>query len=369
MDADSYFLFLKYAYEFYIQQQDYKKFVYETYTQVPEAVSENIKTLIKKNFDKYDGTTEALTLAIADVQDYLKNETTYTLHPGSLPEGEEFVSYFLLKSKTGYCVHYASAATVIFRSLGIPARYVEGYLATKQQLRDSYQGEERESSLKLTDRNAHAWVEVYVEGYGWLPVEVTKGYTNGGIPKEENEKVPTTVPSVSKQPQATKTPSETQSENEQQQGLQTPMKKGVDWEKYIPFVKWIVGFLMVCLAVYGRKKLVECYRRKKEEHPDANQRAAYCYSQIEKLLRVQRMCKKEEELRELIEHGSIVISNISDREWEMLLEVMNKYAFSPEGLSFSEAELVVQSYHRVRQFCYHQQSFLKRCYYEYIRCL
>lgn len=47
--------------------------------------------------------------------------------PGSTPVRKDFVSYFLQEQKEGYCAHFASAATLLLRSYGIPARYVEGY--------------------------------------------------------------------------------------------------------------------------------------------------------------------------------------------------------------------------------------------------
>ena len=61
------------------------------------------------------------------VKSYLERHTDYSLSPGKLPRGKDFIEYFLYENKRGYCAHYASAATMIFRAMGIPARYVEGY--------------------------------------------------------------------------------------------------------------------------------------------------------------------------------------------------------------------------------------------------
>lgn len=86
---------------------------------------------------------------------YLAANTTYSLTPLTPPADEDFVAYFL-ETKTGYCTYYASAMAVLCRSLGIPARYVEGY-----QLPEGTQPGE---TVTVTQRQAHAWCEVYFKG-------------------------------------------------------------------------------------------------------------------------------------------------------------------------------------------------------------
>lgn len=108
---------------------------------------------------------------INDVTHYITSildDYTYTLKPGSLPPNKDFIEYFLTENKKGYCVHFASAATLMFRYYGIPARYVEGYFA-------SYDKFNRDGYAEVLDSDAHAWVEVFVENKGWTPIEVTVG--------------------------------------------------------------------------------------------------------------------------------------------------------------------------------------------------
>ena len=108
---------------------------------------------------------------------YLSENMTYTLTP-TLPETEDEMSSverFLFVTQEGYCVQYATSATLLLRSLGIPTRYVEGYIAPKFVRNEA---EDRSGNYICTvkDYNAHAWCEIYLPSYGWLTTEVTTPY-------------------------------------------------------------------------------------------------------------------------------------------------------------------------------------------------
>lgn len=155
-------------------------------------VPEKNKEVIEEECDKMNLTSDMTENEIIEtVQNYFGANIPYTLKPGATPKGEDFVNYFLTKNRKGYCAHFASAATLLFRKMGIPARYVEGYafsleavLASDEnetkRYSDYYQGysaigESTVMDVEVTDAMAHAWVEVYVDGFGWKVVEVTPG--------------------------------------------------------------------------------------------------------------------------------------------------------------------------------------------------
>lgn len=108
--------------------------------------------------------------ALDELIDY--NEDAVT-HCGST----DFLQYTLEGSKIGYSVHYATAATLMLRYFGVPARYVEGYYLSAEDAAAYSAGEE----IILTENNAHAWAEYYLSGVGFVPFEVTPQY----IGKEE----------------------------------------------------------------------------------------------------------------------------------------------------------------------------------------
>ena len=92
------------------------------------------------------------------------------------------VNEFLTERKRGFCTQFASAAVFLFREAGIPARYVEGYKIRADQW--------RLGKAQVTDYEAHAWAEIYIEHIGWIPVEVTGRDTGESVYKhvEQEEK-------------------------------------------------------------------------------------------------------------------------------------------------------------------------------------
>ncbi len=127
--------------------------------------------------------------AVEKVLKYFEEEYMYSYTPGRVPGNQDPINYFLEKNRKGVCVHFASAATLIFRELGIPARYVEGYAidyntVLKGEVRgdlkyedfyDGYSelGETKVMEVEVPGANAHAWVEIYQEGKGWIVVDPT----------------------------------------------------------------------------------------------------------------------------------------------------------------------------------------------------
>ena len=109
------------------------------------------------------------------VASYVMSSGLYTLEPELIPEGVDFSVYFLTESQGGYCIHFATAAVMMLRSLDIPARFASGYAVRISPWQIG-------NIVTVTDRNAHAWVEVFYEDVGWLYLEVTPSSGNPYIP-------------------------------------------------------------------------------------------------------------------------------------------------------------------------------------------
>lgn len=149
------------SYEEYIQ---YKENVKELYTEdIP--ISEELRAKLD---EVYEGVTSPWD-KMKKLESWI-GSFTYTTRPGKIPEhvqsASEFLDYFLLEKKEGYCVHFATAFTLLARAEGLPARFVQGCYVNKAN----------RSTLLVTADNAHAWPEVYFENIGWVPFEPTPDY-------------------------------------------------------------------------------------------------------------------------------------------------------------------------------------------------
>lgn len=139
----------------------YLETVRAAYLQLPDAlepevyqIAQEITASAENDFDR----ASALCL-------YLQRGFAYTLDQREPPLTRDFVSWFLLEEKRGYCTSFASALTVLARCIGLPARYIEGYAAVPDS----------DGVARITQKNAHAWTEIYFPGFGWLPFDPTPG--------------------------------------------------------------------------------------------------------------------------------------------------------------------------------------------------
>lgn len=140
----------------------YRSYATTEYTALPEGTKANVLQLIQQAGLRADSPD-----IIAEVASYVRSCASYDLDTQPYPT-EDYAVYFLQNAETGYCVHYATAAAVIYRALGIPARVTDGFLFRAQA------GE----VVDVLQANEHAWAEVYLDGLGWIPVEVTG---SGGV--------------------------------------------------------------------------------------------------------------------------------------------------------------------------------------------
>jgi transglutaminase-like putative cysteine protease len=159
------------------EEQAYRQYVYDNYLFVDSLTLEYMQSIIKR--ESFSASDEDIVKRVAV---YIQNSAKYELYYDSALDSEEnIVIAFLDEYKVGNCTHYASAATLLFRAIGIPARYVEGFFVEATEGVD----------VDITNP-PHAWVEVYLDGIGWVYVEVTGGMKNGfdtGL--YEGEKLPT----------------------------------------------------------------------------------------------------------------------------------------------------------------------------------
>lgn len=179
--ADSY-LYTVYSYLWRDADRAYREYVYEHYLEVNTKCEETFRSLMSGM--KKDTPDDVLKTA-EFVRQHLAERCTYSLKPGKLPKGEELIDYFYNKNRYGYCTYFATTAVMMLRCAGIPARYVTGFAFDPDinVIRTEFVSGTKYSTVSVTDRSAHAWVEIYIDGLGWIQYEVTPG----NFTEEEDE--------------------------------------------------------------------------------------------------------------------------------------------------------------------------------------
>ena len=157
---------------YFSDESHYNVFAYEAYTQLSTQARQ-----MAYEITGYDSSAHSThpdyRESIERIRGFLNDQFIYSDTFTPISESADFAEEFV-KSHKGTDVHFATLATILFRSYGIPARYVEGYLITPDDVPAALSAEAAEIEVPFSRQ--HAWPEIYIDGYGWVPVEVTPGY-------------------------------------------------------------------------------------------------------------------------------------------------------------------------------------------------
>ncbi|MBO9577632.1 MAG: transglutaminase domain-containing protein, partial [Microbacteriaceae bacterium] len=179
------------------------------------------------------------------LQDWLRYDGgftyTTTTPDAATDDGMEVVASFL-ERKSGYCIHFAAAMTVMARSLGIPARIAIGYLPG-ESVDDPAGGE----VYSVSNQELHAWPQLYIRGAGWLAYEPTVG--RGSPPAYARDAVETPQPTASPAPTATPRPTSTRGPRDVDDDAPTPAAvRAAGTTRLLWWLGGIVAAALVLLA-------------------------------------------------------------------------------------------------------------------------
>lgn len=170
-------------------ENEYREFVYENYLGYPDT--DAMKEVYNEYSDIFDSANISSATGRLEVMQKLKDKmnsnVVYSLEPGKTPSTRDFVNYFLLENHKGYCVHYATSGVILARMAGIPSRYATGYISVLDDFNDDNKNADGSYTISLSDNRSHAWTEIYIDGYGWIPFEFTAGYSDTSVITEPTE--------------------------------------------------------------------------------------------------------------------------------------------------------------------------------------
>lgn len=152
---------VKYAEE----ELSYREFVYDNYTKLPSSTKTKVLNFLSKN----NMVTNDYETAVTKIYKLFSEYTYDKSYNRALDNEDDIVVSFLTEYKTGICQHFASSSVVMFRALGFPARYVSGLYVGRVSAGDWQ---------VVVGEAAHAWVEVYLDGVGWVRVDPTTAAQN-----------------------------------------------------------------------------------------------------------------------------------------------------------------------------------------------
>ena len=382
------------------QDASYRAFADSVYLSLPTKGLDSF-------YEEYSGKKfTSIADCVSFVRSTLEAHASYTKTPGSTPRGNDYVEYFLYENKQGVCTHFASAAVLLFRLYGIPARYVEGYL-----VRDLESGN---GAQAIMDEAAHAWAEIYVKGVGWIPIEVTPGFIDEADLADSNDGQDSTISSDQlenatnpaepetqvEEPQATvegifETTPETTAENEQpsepakpseqnqptapnqQQSQSDPNNQNnTDNSKDNHFFKLLMRvilivlccILFIALIIFGMIYQRKMRLKRQEQHLKGEPKEALLYA----LFRMDALCEAEnlEKISTAADAAALQESfpTITQEKLMWLQDLLQELTFSNHAYGTELRDETAQLYRDMASDATARQSRLKRMWYRYGRC-
>ncbi|QIA26379.1 transglutaminase domain-containing protein [Thermaerobacter sp. PB12/4term] len=232
------------------------------YLQLPEGLPQRVRDLAAR---LTAGQGNAYDQARA-IERYLRG-FRYDPNMPFMPRDRDFVDFFLFDLQRGYCVAFASAAVVLLRSAGLPARWVEGFVIPTGG---------RPGTYPVTYAQAHAWPEVLIPGYGWIPLEPTPAYPEGPLLPASTGEGPGTggdegatgpeLPLPTRRPQPVEDPAEpAPAPGARRDGAGAGARQGASWG-------WAAGLALGGLLAGGAATVL--WRRRRRGLPADPARAA-----------------------------------------------------------------------------------------------
>lgn len=229
----------------------------QCYLSLPNDTKQAMLEIAERNNIK-DLSKSDISQTVAAVKDFVSHSASYSLNTQKVPAGRDVAEWFLNDAQTGYCMHFANAAAVMLRALGVPARYVTGYCANVV-----------DGKATVTSDNAHAWVEYFDERIGWIPLDATSS----------DFEVPQATESVQTTTQAQTTSPTTQPTTQKP----TANEKSNTKVKISAPVVWLIIIILIIALAAIRIILIRILRKRSFTHKNYKSRTICIYRYLSKI--------------------------------------------------------------------------------------
>ena len=358
----------------------YTKYVIAHYLDVNTECEKQFKEVLK-NCDVLSA--EGIFKTAEYVRQHLAKRCTYTREPGALPEGEEFVDYFYNESKRGYCTYFATTAVMMLRSVGVPARYVTGFAFDPgiNIVNTRHDSGIKYATVSVPDSKAHAWIEFYVEDWGWVQLDVTPGSFEI-IDYDEEETTAPEEPSTTAQEEETTTESEEEttepvSESEKITTTEAPSGKTQKFHlsktaiKVILYIVSVAAFFgVIWLIIYVRYTLIKNKREFYYEEGRKNNLNKCMIANYDGLERIMKYIGiKKEDTCTYEEYGKAIIgrcSYLESADVEEFMKLYEKAIFSSGIISMEELVKAEETLGLLRDSVYNDINVIRKFIFKFI---
>ena len=334
----------------------YRSFVYRNYLQVPESVTQMLMKFWNEIAAGY-GSRENLTLPQA--QTCTLNFLNRCFPEEGTPENMELP----LAAAKGTSFQYATVAVMTLRYFGIPARYAEGYVISEEMAAAAKAGE----PLTVDSSCARAWAEVYQDGIGWIPMELTPGL--GETPEQKPEENPNEGDSDSTEPETQPeetTPGEDPSENpEPDGGTVTKLTKAV-----LLGALWVLlAVLLLLLLLIFRRKLLRKRRERKYQLENINEAVSWIFADTAALLEELGLRRGNGSMRSLLEPARRRFGDDYASALDEAIRLNDLALFSSHALTQAQRESALKFYADTRGNLKKNVKWYRRVWMKWVQCL
>lgn len=376
----------------YIQGEEaYRSFVHEVYTQLPKESRAAAERFISENqmgqwldYEYVANSIQSIESITSYLTSMLGDHAIYTIAPGQTPSDRDFVEYFLFENQKGYCTHFATAAAVLFRALGIPARYAEGYVLTQENIEEAMRKQNAAEGEALTvtinDTNAHAWVEIYMDGYGWIPIEATPGYAGLGsinlsgqdTPEPSAPAVSSRTPSSSSAVSSSSSSTSSRSNPNTSSSSSHPSSyedKSSVWGSLLFIFGIVLLVLLLILVILVLRRRWTLNKRHQAFSGPPNDAAIACYQYLVRLFAFDGLQDHRNSLLEYANQVEARYSFIPKGQFSELIRLIQKAKFSQHALTETEVGRLTDFAGYCAAQLYEGYSLWKRLTFKYVHTL
>lgn len=345
--------------EYLNNESHYRKFVYDSYLDIPDHIQNILENQLGKYESDKNGRLDYST-AQQKILSFLSSKVTYNANVSFSENNIDFIQYFLEQSCEGYSVHYATAAALMFRYYGIPARYTEGFLITPEDTKHALSN----SPINIDDSHFHAWVEFYRDGIGWIPFETTPPYLDIMEKAENIAPLPDNDDSQDNDNNSTSD----NEENIRQGEITSNEIQENHRSQYIIITALVLTVLLIFILICIFKRLKLYKKLKSFESFDNKTSVIMTFAFIVNLLLITKYLENENQLYIFDSSLYNKIDNLSN-DMKLSLCIYEKAKFSNHEISDDEKQIVLSFMSNVVERIKSENSWIINTVNRFIRCI